>query len=289
MGETIASATPHLRRYAHALLAALPLPAHSPRRDGVPPARADQDADDLVHEALLGFWRAGQRGLDASPGKDLRLALFRRVTLRARHHFADKAAEILAGESRVEPLAPAGERAAHFAWAPEASALPRLPLDLRAILALIALERLDYAKAGIVLDMTPERALARLVVARARLAGEMAGAARPHLVAATMIESDLHRFADDLLGAPRRAEIAAFLATRPDAARRVADWRRQSERLRGAFAPLMRQPPPLSLDFAALETGFGTRRHAAPPRGVFRRLAAFFSEPAGRSARSPAH
>ncbi len=282
MCEAIVGAAPRLRRYAHALLAAWP------RGDGGLSPRANQDADDLAKKALLDIWRersaaghAGEQACDA--------VLFRRATALARRHFADAAAEILDAAGRDSAKAASGESAGHFAWAPEARALPRLPLDLRAILALVVLERLSYAEAGRALGIPQQRALARLVVARARLASEISGASRPHLVALAPgarneAESDLHRYADDLLDEDRSAEIAAFLETSPEAARRVAEWRRQSERLRRAFAPLMALPLPPSLDFATPETFALPRRREARTRGVFRRLGALFAAPAGPAA-----
>ncbi|MGO8739007.1 anti-sigma factor family protein [Rhodoblastus sp.] len=274
MCEAIVGAAPRLRRYVHALLATLPCTG------GALP-RADQDADDLAHKTLLDMWRGGfELNFDA--------LLVRRATALARRRFAGRAADILGAGGREQNRP--DEPALHFAWAPEARSLPRLPLDLRAILALIVLERLSYAEAGRALDMPEARALARLAVARARLASEMSGASRPHLVALAPnerieAESDLHRFADDLLDADRQAEIAAFLETSPEAARRVAEWRRQSERLRAAFAPLMALPLPPSLDFAAPEAFSRPRQSPTAPRGVFRRLGAFFSAPTGPAAR----
>jgi DNA-directed RNA polymerase specialized sigma24 family protein len=298
VGERFVGATPRLRRYAHALLAAWP------RDDGGASPRADQDADDLAQKALLDVRREG-----SAPGPACDAVLFRRATDLARRHFAGKAGEIHVGGGQIREEAASGEwpgqvssgqvssgdfssghfASGHFAWAPEARALPRLPLDLRAILALVALERLSYAEAGRMLDIPEERALARLAVARARLASEISGVGRPHLVALAPggrneAESDLHRYADDLLDATRGAEIAAFLETSPQAARRVAEWRRQSERLRGAFAPLMALPLPPSLDFAAPQAFSQPRRRTAPGRGVFRRLGALFAAPSQRAA-----
>ena len=278
VSEASVGAAQRLRRYAHALLAAWP------RDDGGASPRADQDADDLAQKALLDVRRGGSA---AGPACDA--VLFRRATALARRHFAGKAAEIHVG-GQIREQAASGEwpghfSSGHFAWAPEARALPRLPLDLRAILALVALERLSYAEAGRVFDIPGERALARLAVARARLASEISGAGRPHLVALApgdhnAAESDLHRYADDLLDEERGAEIAAFLDSSPEAARRVAEWRRQSERLRGAFAPLMALPLPPSLDFAAPEVFARPRRRAATGHGVFHRLGALFAAPA---------
>ncbi len=301
MAQTIAGLTPLLRRYSHALLGAWP-PA--PRRQGGTRPRFDQDADDIVHEALLELWRSGARGFSLSNGASdpvanpladsedgLRLALYRRLTILARRHVTAQAAaerhSATCLDSEAEDIAPTP----HFAWAPEKRALPRIPLELRAVLALISLEGLTYAQAGVVLDMAPDRILARLAVARARFAGEIAGAPRAHLVAVApcdmragqrpISEGELHRFVDDLLGDARRDAVLGFLESNPVAARRVAEWRRQSERLRQAFAPLMGAPVPVSLDFAPRESGAarGWRASASPRHGFLGRIAALFGPP----------
>ena len=108
MGERIVGATPRLRRYAHALLAAWPRGdgALSPRADQDAP-RADQDADDLAHEALLAVWRAGGRGAE----KDLDAVLFRRTTILARRRFSARAAQLLAGDQGREKTSRANRRA----------------------------------------------------------------------------------------------------------------------------------------------------------------------------------
>jgi DNA-directed RNA polymerase specialized sigma24 family protein len=240
MREDIASLTLSLRRYAHALLARWPAPdARAGAR-----RRADQDADDLAQEALLGFWRAGllprgEETASALPPGTVRLALLRCLTGLAREFLR---------QGEAWPQREAGER--HFPWSPEARALPRLPLEARALLALAALERLDYEDIGVVLDMSAAQALAKLVRARALLAGEISGVRQPHLRAAGAVcDADLHGYADDLLAPGRRAEIAARLERDAEAARRAEALRRGAERLRGAFAALEAEPLPATLNF----------------------------------------
>lgn len=315
MEAYIVDQTPRLRRYAHALLGSWPAPPRRAQAAGAGGAGApvDQDADDLVHEALLGFWRAGLRRTSAVAGRNapcslgeaLRIALLRRVTTLARDHFARKAREILTGAGRKENNESPSDAQGHFAWAPEARALPQLTLDLRAPLALIALEQLDYAQAGAVLDMPAERILARLAVARARLAGAITGEARSHLLAlpsspastleaasgwsgGPLTEGELHRFVDDLLDARRREEIAALLEARPDISRRASEWRRQSERLRRAFEPLMREPLPLLLNFTTPERSDWDRNGARGAGGrALQRLVEFLTAPGSPAQTAP--
>jgi DNA-directed RNA polymerase specialized sigma24 family protein len=320
MEAYIVDQTPQLRRYAHALLGSWPAPPRGAPRvgpQGAGPqgggAPVDQDADDLVHEALLGFWRAGLRSTGAAAGKNtpcslgeaLRIALLRRVTALARDHFARKAREMLAGEGRKEASEAHADAQGHFAWAPEARALPLLTLDLRAPLALVALEQLDYAQAGAVLDMPAERILARLAVARARLAGAISGEARSHLLAlpsppdatvqvasgwseGPITEGELHRFVDDLVDSRRREEIAELLESRPDISRRASEWRRQSERLRRAFEPLMSEPLPLLLNFTTPERSDWYRNGARGAGGrAFQRLVEFLTAPGSAAQTAP--
>jgi DNA-directed RNA polymerase specialized sigma24 family protein len=334
MEAYIVNQTPRLRRYAHALLGSWPAPPRGAQPRGAETQAAetrasgsksvaapiDQDADDLVHEALLGFWRAGIRKTSAVAGKNapcslgetLRIALLRRVTALARAHLARKAREIPASGDRDEAsLSQAGaslsqaDALGHFAWAPEARALPQLTLDLRAPLALVALEQLDYAQAGAVLDMPADRILARLAVARARLAGAISGEARSHLLAlpsppdataeaaagwsgCPLTEGELHRFVDDLLDLRRKDEIAALLAARPDMSRRASEWRRQSERLRRAFEPLLREPLPLLLNFTTPERSDRDRIAARGAGGrALQRLVEFLSAPESQARTAP--
>jgi DNA-directed RNA polymerase specialized sigma24 family protein len=264
MRESVASLTPSLRRYAHALLGRWPVATC----DAGARRRADQDADDLAHEALLGFWRAGLLRRDdsaVSAQPSIRLALLRCVTALAREAIAREQDSAWRGPdagglSRSEAFDSSGvfdssgassrRGARHFPWAPEARALPRLPFESRALLALAALERLDYQEIGAVLDMSAAQALAKLARARAKLASETTGLPQSHLrVACGLREADLHGYADDLLEPARRAEVAALLKLDAQAARRAQEWRRGTERLRGAFATLDAEPLPATLDF----------------------------------------
>jgi RNA polymerase sigma-70 factor (ECF subfamily) len=286
MRENIVSLTPSLRRYAHALLGRWPVadrrasgPLPSGSRIG-----ADQDADDLTHVALLNFWRAGLAPLhddsvSALPDGALRLALLRCIT-----SLAQAALRQSGSEQGVTPefdaknlqmsadLAP--KRKVYFPWGPEARALPRLPFESRALLALAALEQLTYDEIGQVLDMGAGQVLAKLARARALMANEISGESRPHLhPAGRAPEADLHLFADDLLEQPRRAEIEALLEEDAESARRVEEWRRGAERLRGAFAGLLKEPVPVTLNFAPAVAARPRRTRQSWLKGLAGRLA----------------
>jgi DNA-directed RNA polymerase specialized sigma24 family protein len=253
MRENVASLTKSLRRYAHALLGRWPV---ADARVG-DRSRADRDADDLAHEALIGFWRAGLLEPIANrPDGAIKLALLRCVTALARK--ALPYGQDLEQDLDEFPLFPPGETSAdpfrraprHVPWSPEARALPRLPFESRALLALAALERLDYEDIGAVLDMSTGQALTKLARARTLLASEMTGINQPFLrTACGVCEAELHAYADDLLEPSRRAEIAALLEVDCEAAGRAELWRRGAERLRGAFATLEAEPLPATLNF----------------------------------------
>lgn len=251
--ETLIRLTPPMRRYAHALLAS---------------ARADEDADELVRQALLGVWRGGDAAGDE---RGLRFTLYRRIA-----SLADEFMSCAEDAQDAAEYAAAGRRPRRGRFCAAAHALASLPLDLRAVVALAALERLDYHAIGEVLDMPAERVLARLAVARAQIASEVSGRRRPHLfvVAArpsvgAARQADLHGYADNLLEPARRAEMRLFLATRPELARRAAEWRRQNDALLLAYRPLLRQPPPPWLNFAALELKAAAGKKTAPKSRSF--------------------
>lgn len=68
-------------------------------------------------------------------------------------------------------------------------------------------------------------------------------------------EADLHAWVDAELAADRAREVEAYLASRPDDARRVEAWRAQKEALRALFDPVLDEPLSPRL-----------LRAAAPPR-----------------------
>lgn len=57
-------------------------------------------------------------------------------------------------------------------------------------------------------------------------------------------EAELHAYVDGILPESRRLEIEAFLAERPDEARRIAEYKQQNARLRALFNPILDEPMP---------------------------------------------
>jgi anti-sigma factor RsiW len=74
-------------------------------------------------------------------------------------------------------------------------------------------------------------------------------------------ESELHAYVDGLLPEARRAEIEAYLATRPDDAQLVAAWREQNHALRAHFDPVLTEVVPARLSNRRLMLPL--RRYAA--------------------------
>jgi anti-sigma factor RsiW len=60
-------------------------------------------------------------------------------------------------------------------------------------------------------------------------------------------EAELHAYADRQLTAERSAEVAAWLARRPDEAARVRAWEDQKRELRGLFDPVLDETVPPAL------------------------------------------
>lgn len=57
-------------------------------------------------------------------------------------------------------------------------------------------------------------------------------------------EADLHAYVDGFLSESRRAEIAAYLASRPEELERIHAYREQNEVLRALFSPILDEPVP---------------------------------------------
>lgn len=61
---------------------------------------------------------------------------------------------------------------------------------------------------------------------------------------AQITDDVLHAYVDGQLAPERRAEVDAYLATRPDKAAEIALWRRQNETLGALFGPVLNEPVP---------------------------------------------
>ena len=72
-------------------------------------------------------------------------------------------------------------------------------------------------------------------------------------------ENDLHAYVDDALDPGRRAEVEAWLASNPEAAERIAEYRRQNAALRIAFNPVLEYAIPRRLRVPT--GGPGARRY----------------------------
>jgi len=69
--------------------------------------------------------------------------------------------------------------------------------------------------------------------------------------AGPITEADLQAYVDERLEAARRAEVEAWLAAHPEEAERVADYRRLAGELRGLYEPVLLEPVPGALAYAA--------------------------------------
>ena len=61
---------------------------------------------------------------------------------------------------------------------------------------------------------------------------------------APITESELQAYADGRLEPKRRMEVEAWLATRPDEAERIADYRRIAKELRSIYDPVIAESLP---------------------------------------------
>lgn len=76
-------------------------------------------------------------------------------------------------------------------------------------------------------------------------------------------EADLHAYVDGFLDESRRAEIAAWLAARPEEQARVDAWRLQNEGLRRLFDPVLDEPVPSRLSSGLVDWSQRFGRYAA--------------------------
>ena len=65
-------------------------------------------------------------------------------------------------------------------------------------------------------------------------------------------EDDLHAYVDRVLEPERQVEVANYLESHPEVARRVAAFSDQRERLRAALAPIADEPLPAELNLSRI-------------------------------------
>jgi anti-sigma factor RsiW len=63
---------------------------------------------------------------------------------------------------------------------------------------------------------------------------------------------ELHAYVDGMLPADRRGAVEAWLATHPDDAARVAEWRALAEAVRGRYGSVAEEPVPARFDLSKL-------------------------------------
>src|SRR5262249_61308704 len=65
-------------------------------------------------------------------------------------------------------------------------------------------------------------------------------------------EEELHAYVDGEIAADRRGAVEAWLASHPEDAARVAQWRAQAEAIRARFGALASEPVPARFDLDRL-------------------------------------
>lgn len=85
-------------------------------------------------------------------------------------------------------------------------------------------------------------------------------------------EADLHAYADGQLAEPRRLQVEAYLAGRPEDAARVKAWMQDNEALRASLDPIIHEPIPV---------GIATRRGPSIPWRQFAAAASIAAASAG--------
>ena len=78
---------------------------------------------------------------------------------------------------------------------------------------------------------------------------------------------ELHAYVDGLLPAERTQAIEAWLATHPDDAAQVAEWRTQAASIRARYGVIATQPPPARFNLDRCRVALaGTRRRRVQAR-----------------------
>jgi len=76
-------------------------------------------------------------------------------------------------------------------------------------------------------------------------------------------EDELHAYVDDEIAADRRGAVEAWLASHPEDAARVAQWRAQADAIRARYGMLASEPVPARFDLDKLTRGARSWRTVA--------------------------
>ena len=87
-------------------------------------------------------------------------------------------------------------------------------------------------------------------------------------------EAELHAWVDATLPEARRAEVQAYLATRPEEAERARAYLAQKQKLRALFNPVLDEAVPESLVALTSSPLPSTQRNAARSNGEVAKAAA---------------
>jgi RNA polymerase sigma factor (sigma-70 family) len=160
--DAINAATPALRRYARGLLGSV------------------QDADDLVHDALIDALTKLKPDLDYDDVKPWLFTILRNRFIsdrrRAKHRSTIPLDDAVCAMPTTKPHQEAGLQMRDLNLG-----LAALPVEQREILLLITVEGFTYAEAAAMLDIPIGTVMSRLSRARDRLNDFMDGRARPLL------------------------------------------------------------------------------------------------------------
>src|SRR5258708_10697016 len=78
-------------------------------------------------------------------------------------------------------------------------------------------------------------------------------------------EDELHAYVDDEIAADRRGAVEAWLASHPEDAARVAQWRAQADAIRARYGMLAPEPVPARVHLRKLTPRRRSRLAGAPP------------------------
>lgn len=160
--DAIERTIPSLRRYARALLGTA------------------QDADDLVHDALIDALARPKPGIEAHHVRTWLFTILRNRFIsdrrRAKHRTTTTLDDAAGPAAAVRPGQEAGLQMRDLTLG-----LAGLPVEQREVLLLVTVEGFTYAEVAVMLDLPLGTVMSRLSRARDRLNDFMDGTTRPRL------------------------------------------------------------------------------------------------------------